>query len=141
MTCCEIWSGIVSYGLGADNSLPNCNGIQMIARGQVAAGISDPWAEISGIIVMVRRSGNKSRGTATGFFFSVVCLLFFSLACFSFPTEATRGHCNLMLPRQSSLHQHHKGLTGILSVFIRSESNFSSVVISTLYKTEWLRQD
>ena len=77
MTCCKIWSGIVSYGLGADNSLPHCHGIQMIAGGQVAAGISDPWAEISGIIVMVRRSGDKSRGTATGFFFfPVVCLLF-----------------------------------------------------------------
>ena len=43
MTCCKIWSGIVSYGLGADNYLPHCHGIQMIARGQVAAGISDPW--------------------------------------------------------------------------------------------------
>ena len=75
MTCCKIWSGIVTYGLGADYSLPHCHGIQMIARGQVAAGISDPWAEISGIIVMVRRSSNTSGGTATG----CCCCFLFSL--------------------------------------------------------------
>ena len=111
---------------------------------RVAAGISDPRAEISGIIVMVRRSGDKSRGTATGFFFFFFgCLFaFFSLACFSFPTEATGGHCNLTLPRQSSLHQHHKGLTGILYCirFYTIRIKFL-LVISTLYKTEWLRQD
>ena len=68
--------GSVSYGLGADFSLPHC----LVPGGQVSesnlepspAGISDPRAEISGWIVMVRRSGNVSRGTATGCIFSLL---------------------------------------------------------------------
>ena len=36
------------------------------------AGFSDPLAKISGLIVMVRRSGNLSRGTATGCIFSPI---------------------------------------------------------------------
>ena len=64
---------------------------------RVAAGISDPRAEISGIIVMVRRSGNTSRGTATGFFFFGSLFAIFSLACFSFPTEATLRYLDSLL--------------------------------------------
>ena len=63
------WKGYVSNGLGADMSLPPC----LIGGRQVsetwAHSISDPRAEISGILVMVRRSSATSRSTTYWFQF------------------------------------------------------------------------
>ena len=69
--------GSVSYGLGADFSLPHClvgDKVSESIAEPSPAGISEPRAEISWCIVMVQRSGKASRGTAVGCFFS----LFFS---------------------------------------------------------------
>ena len=68
--------GSVSYGLGADFSLPHCLVGDKVSESSAElppAGISEPRAEISWYIVMVQRFGKVSRGTAVGFIF-----LFFS---------------------------------------------------------------
>ena len=60
--------GYVSYGLGADISLPSCQiGGRLVSETYLAHSISDPRAEISGILVMVRRSSSASRGTTYWF--------------------------------------------------------------------------
>ena len=68
------WNGIVTNGLGADKSLPHWLSWddRIFKRsGEVlgSAGISDPRAEISGIIVKVQRSREEVPLLA-GFFFS-----------------------------------------------------------------------
>ena len=54
----------VTYGLGANKSLPQSGDEE-----PGSTGTSDLWAEISGIIVKVRRSTDASGGTATGWGF------------------------------------------------------------------------
>ena len=64
--------GSVSYGLGADLSLPHClvgDKVSESIAEPSPAGISERRAEISWCIVMVQRSGTVSRGTAVGCFF------------------------------------------------------------------------
>ena len=64
--------GSVSYGLGADFSLPHCFVGDKVSESSAEpspAGISEPRAEISWCIVMVQRSGKVSRGTAVGCIF------------------------------------------------------------------------
>ena len=64
--------GSVSYGLGADFSLPHClvgDKVSESSSEPSPAGISEPRAEISWCIVMVQRSGKVSRGTAVGCIF------------------------------------------------------------------------
>ena len=63
--------GSVTYGLGADISLPHClSWVEQVSESSKGPGrrigISDARVEISGFIVMVQRSGIESRGTATG---------------------------------------------------------------------------
>ena len=69
--------GSVSYGLGADFSLPHCLVGDKVSENIAEpspAGISEPRAEISWCIAMVQRSGKVSGGTAVGCIF----LSFFS---------------------------------------------------------------
>ena len=69
--------GSVSYGLGADFSLPHCLVEDKVSESSAEpspAGIGEPRAEISCCTVIVQRSGKVSRGTAVGLYFS----LFFS---------------------------------------------------------------
>ena len=65
--------GSVSYGLGADFSLPHClvgDEVSESSAEPSPAGISEPRrAEISWYIVMVQRSGKVSRDTAVGCIF------------------------------------------------------------------------
>ena len=71
--------GSVSYGLGADFSLPHClvgDNVSESSAEPSPAGISEPRAEISWCIVMVQRSGKVSRGTAVG------CIFFLSFSHF-----------------------------------------------------------
>ena len=58
--------GTCLYGLGADFSLPPCQGGGRLVSETSAHSISDPRAEISGILVMVHRSSATSRGTGSG---------------------------------------------------------------------------
>ena len=64
--------GSVSYGLGADFSIPHCLVGDKVSESSAEpspAGISEPRAEISWCIVMVQRSGKPSRGTAVSCIF------------------------------------------------------------------------
>ena len=70
------WKGFVSYGLGADISLPPCQVGGRLVSETAAHSISDPRAEILGILVTVRRSSSTSRGTIYWF-------QYFLLSCFS----------------------------------------------------------
>ena len=78
----RVWNGIVTNGLGADKSLPHWLSWddRIFKRsGEVlgSAGISDPRAEISGIIVKVQRSREEVPLLA-GFFFFFFNLVFIS---------------------------------------------------------------
>ena len=74
----------VSYGLGADISLPHCLVGDKVSESSAEpsqAGISEPRAEISWCIVMVQRSGKVSRGAAVGcIFLSFSTILILRLA-------------------------------------------------------------
>ena len=77
----------VSYGLGADFSLPHCLVGDKVSESSTEpspAGISEPRAEISWCIVMVQRFGKVSRGTAA-------CRLYFSLFFSHFDIEAGKS--------------------------------------------------
>ena len=68
-----VWNGIVTNGLGAGKSLPHWLSwddriFKRSGEPLGSAGISDPWAEISGII-KVQRSREEVPLLA-GFFFS-----------------------------------------------------------------------
>ena len=74
---CLIWS----RGRHFSPSLPDRGPTQ--GRGptsirHLAHSISDPWAEISGILVMVRRSSPASRGTGSSFLHFPVCQVIWS---------------------------------------------------------------
>ena len=77
--------GSVSYGLGADFSLPHCLVGDRVSESNLEpspAGISDLRAEISWCIVMVRRSGKASRRYRCQLYFfsrqfQLFCSLFF----------------------------------------------------------------
>ena len=78
--------GSVSYGLGADFSLPYCLVGDRVSESNLEpspAGISDLRAEISWCIVMVRRSGKASRRYRCQLYFfsrfQLFCSLFFLL--------------------------------------------------------------
>ena len=61
--------GSVSYGLGADFSLPHCLVGDKVSENIAEpspTGVNEPRAEISWCIVMVQRSGKVSRATAVG---------------------------------------------------------------------------
>ena len=62
--------GYVSYGLGAAISLPPCliGGHRLVSDTKLHS-ISDPRVEISGVLVMVRRSSATSRSTTYWFHF------------------------------------------------------------------------
>ena len=104
-----------------------------------SAGISDPRAEISGIIVKVQRSREEVPLLAG--------LTFFLKACFCFLLE--RGHCNRLnfTSRESSLHRQSRGAAdrhrtrfhtfnpAVISI------EFLALVILTLYKTQCSRDD
>ena len=81
--------GSVSYGLGADFSLPHCRVGDKVSE-RIAelspAGISEPRAEISWCIVMVQRSGKVSRGTAVG------CIFLSFSAILILRLQVTRRH-------------------------------------------------
>ena len=69
------WKGFVSYDLGADISLPPCQIGGRLVYETAAHSISDPRAEISGTLVMVRYSSATSRGTTYWFqYFSFSCV-------------------------------------------------------------------
>ena len=64
--------GSVSYGLGADFSLPHCLVGDKVSENIAEpspAGINEPRAEISWCIVMVQRFGKVSGGTVVGCIF------------------------------------------------------------------------
>ena len=77
------WKGIVTNGLGADKSLPHWLSWddRIFKRsGEVlgSAGISDPWAEMSG-----QGTALQTGGTATGWVLCLfVCFFFFSKLVF-----------------------------------------------------------
>ena len=80
--------GSVSYGLGADFSLPHCLVGDRVSESNLEpspAGISDLRAEISWCIVMVRRSGKASRRYRCQLYFVSRFQLFCSL--FLFPVQ------------------------------------------------------
>ena len=79
--------GLVSYGLGADNSLPPCQVGGRLVSETSAHSISDPRAEISGILVMVRRSSSMSRGTTYWFRFFLIRLRLSLCMCTSASTK------------------------------------------------------
>ena len=132
--------GSVSYGLGADISLPHClvgdKVSESIAEPSPAA-ISELRAEISWCIVMVQRSGTVSRGTAVGCIF----LSFFShfdikagkspedivekqafrslpLSC---PCQIVDGYCVLFIAFKPILHIKHVPL----KIYITSINTFT----------------
>ena len=104
-----------------------------------SAGISDPRAEISGIIVKVQRSREEVPLLAglTFFFFK---------ACFCFLLE--RGHCNRLnfTSRESSLHRQSQGAADRYRTRFHTFNpaviniEFIALVILTLYKTQWSRE-
>ena len=79
------WNGYVSYGLGADNeeefSPSLSDRAPVTGIWNLAQSISDPRAEISGILVIVRRSSTTS--TSTTYWFQYFCC--FELLVFRFP--------------------------------------------------------
>ena len=77
-------SYLVTYGLGADFSLPHCLVGDKVSENIAEpspAGKSEPRAEISWCIVMVQRSGKVSGGTAVDcIFLSFLAILILRLA-------------------------------------------------------------
>ena len=116
--------GSVSYGLGADLSLPHCLVGDKVSE-RIAelspAGISELRAEISWCIVMVQRSGKVSRGTAVGcIFLSFSAILIvrlhgkspedivgkeaFHSCLLSCPCQVVDGYCVLFIAFKPILH-------------------------------------
>ena len=103
--------GSVSYGLGADFSLPRClvgNKVSESIAEPSPAGISEPRAEISWCIVMVQRSGKVSGGTVACEHPPPPCRLYFSLFFSHFDIKAGKSpvgkeafhSCPLLCPCQ-----------------------------------------
>ena len=98
--------GSVSYGLGADFSLPHClvgDNVSETSAEPSPAGISEPRAEISWCIVMVQRSGKVSRGTAVGcifLYFSTILILRLTLSPEDILGKEAFHSCPLSCPCQ-----------------------------------------
>ena len=114
--------GSVSYGLGADFSLPHCLVGDKVSESSAEpspAGISEPRAEISWCIVMVQRSGTVSRGTAVGcIFLSFSTILMpegilrkeaFHSGPVSCHSQIVDGYCVLLIAVKPILHIYARG--------------------------------
>ena len=115
--------GSVSYGLGADFSLPHCLVGDKVSESSTEpppAGISEPRAEISWYIVMVQRSGKVSGGTTVGcifFSFSAILILIKDgkspedivrkEAFHSCPCQIADGYCAVFIAFKPILHIKH----------------------------------
>ena len=117
--------GSVSYGLGADFSLPHCLVGDKVSENSAEpspAGISEPRAEIFWCIVKVQRSGKPSTGTAVGcifLFFShfdvkagkppedIVRKEAFHSCPLSCPCQIVDGYCVLFIAFEPILHIKH----------------------------------
>ena len=116
--------GSVSYGLGADFSLPHCLVGEKVSESSAEpspAGISEPRAEISWCIVMVQRSSKVSRGTAVGCIFLSFSAVIkagkspediggkeaFHSCPLSYPCQIVDGYCVLFIAFKPILHIKH----------------------------------
>ena len=115
--------GSVSYGLGADFSLPHCLVGDRVSESNLEpspAGISDLRAEISWCIVMVRRSGKASRRYRCQLYFSLVfssfsLFFFFCLIHAMWKTQWLHFY-NRMITWILRLASHPKGSIFLLQI-------------------------
>ena len=99
--------GSVSYGLGADFSLPHClvgDKVSESIAEPSPAGISEPRAEISWCMVMVQRSIDVKAGKSPE---DIVGKESFHSCPLSCPCQMVDGYCVLFIAFKPILHTKH----------------------------------